>query len=90
MVRQLKPRAEYSCEELGEETGKYKVCKLSPGDLDVLQEYTVNFGHGIENCDCYAGLMGKRCRHIQLVELFIAHAKVGSVATYCFDRKEWR
>lgn len=90
MARELKPKPEYSCECVDEGNQIYKVTKIMPNGEEQ-DPYTVQI-HPSKTitCDCYAGLTGKNCRHKQMVELFIVHNKVGSIATYCFDRKEWR
>jgi hypothetical protein len=91
MGRVLKAKPEYSCELVDEEKYLYRVAKLVPPDYDEEIAYTVRSGGGLYTCDCYAGLMGKFCRHIQIVDLFKAIPdRLGGRYTYCFDRKEWR
>lgn len=91
MGRVLKPKPEYSCEYIDEAKGVFKVTKYSPPDMDEENSYTVVSGRGIYTCDCYAGLMGKFCRHMQIVDLFKANPDlIGGVKTYCWDRQTWK
>ena len=90
MARTLKPKPEYSCEQPDPGKHEYIVKKLTPGDLEEESAYTVHHGDGYYTCDCYAGLSHKYCRHLQIVDIFKAEPeKIGSVATYNFDRKCW-
>ena len=40
-------------------------------------------------CDCYAGLMGKQCRHIEMVLIAEDADAVGSGRYYDYDKKRW-
>lgn len=41
------------------------------------------------HCDCVAGLMGKFCRHRQLIPIFGAAEAIGTGRLYNFDRAQW-
>jgi hypothetical protein len=90
MARELKPKPEYSCEYVDEAEGIFKITKLEPPDYDPGNEYIVQSHNGRYSCDCFAGLKGTFCRHLQLVDLFKANPdKIGSRHTYNWDRKHW-
>jgi hypothetical protein len=92
MTRQLKPKPQYSVDLIDEGKQIYCVTKWSAMDHDEEAAYKVvsDEAQHIYTCECYAGLMGKYCRHKQIVDLYKATPeKLGSVATYCFDRKTW-
>lgn len=93
MARILKPKPEYSCEYVDEAVDDtlFKVTKLVPPDLEEEKVYTIRSGNGVYSCDCYAGLMHKFCRHLQIVDIFKANPdKIGGRHTYCWDRQSWK
>jgi hypothetical protein len=90
MVRQLKPKPEYSVEYIDEVNNLFKVTKLVPPDLEEENSYTVRSGGGKYSCDCYAGLQRKFCRHLQIVDIFKANPeRIGGRHTYNWDRQKW-
>jgi hypothetical protein len=91
-ARQLKPKPQYSVDIVDELNSIFSVTKWSAEDHEEEAVYKVvsDEPQHIYTCDCYAGLMGKYCRHKQIVDLYKAEPqKLGSVATYNFDRKQW-
>jgi hypothetical protein len=95
MARQLKPKPTYSCSLIDEGKQIYAVTKYAPdleGDYEEEAVYKVE--HDSEQkrytCECFAGLMGKYCRHKQVVDIFKANPeKIGSIHYWNFDRKCW-
>jgi hypothetical protein len=94
--RELKPKPLYSVDphENGE-AFTYLVTKMD-FDLNVLEKYKVYYpltqnedGGKYGHCDCFAGLMGKFCRHKQVVDIFRAEGAIGKPRLYNFDRKKW-
>jgi hypothetical protein len=91
-ARQLKPKPQYSVDIIDEGAHIFSVTKWSAEEQDEEAVYKVvsDEQQHIYTCECFAGQMGKYCRHKQIVDLYKAEPdKLGSVATYCFDRKTW-
>lgn len=63
---------------LNEDTGGYK---LSRG--------TYKDGSPKFECDCYAGLQGKHCRHKEMLEIFLDANAINTRKLYEFDKHRW-
>jgi hypothetical protein len=51
------------------ENGEYKNYTV-PSNTKKGKTYTVSFLNGRWRCDCYAGKMGKQCKHIKYTKIW--------------------
>lgn len=100
MGKQLKPKPVYGVDRKPDTLPfNYEVQKYDTELMEhVVERYSVympqpdlateDYQRGT-TCDCYAGLMGKWCRHKKMTQMFINAGYVGQPKAYSYDRKTW-
>lgn len=68
---------------------KHLVQKNLPLSEEGAYEVVKNPERGSILCDCYAGLMGKQCRHIEMVLIAEDASNLNTGKFFDFERKKW-